>query len=290
MKPLKYSVNIAPFGSLSDPRLVAELAVEAEDAGWDGFFLWDHINWERWGPGMADPWICLAAAAVKTSKIALGTMVTPVFRRRPAKLARETTTLQNLCDGRFILGVGLGAPDPFESSDLGEEGSLKVRARMTGEALSVLRELWTGDPVDFQGEFYSVKSRGFTPIPKVPIPIWVAATWPFKKGPLTRAAGCDGVVLAIYTGRHLTADELKLVKQTVGSLRDEPFDLVYGCYTGKDRNSDSKAVDGYRRAGLTWWMEPLDPWRAPFVELRERIRAGPPAPSVPSGLAQSPGG
>jgi alkanesulfonate monooxygenase SsuD/methylene tetrahydromethanopterin reductase-like flavin-dependent oxidoreductase (luciferase family) len=277
MKPLKFAINIAPFGQLADAALVVELAREAEDAGWDGFFLWDHMNWERWGPGIADPWIALAASAARTERITLGTMVTPVFRRRPAKLARETTTLQNLSGGRFILGMGLGAPDPFESTDLGEEGSLKVRAQMTNECIKLLRLLWTGDPLDFQGDFYRIKTAGFKPTPNVPIPLWIAATFPFKKGPLNRAAGCEGVVPAIYTGRHLTADELKLVHQSVAGERDDPFDLVYGCYTGEDEVADAEAVSAYHQSGLTWWVEPLDPWRAPFEKLRERILAGPPS-------------
>lgn len=279
---LKFAVNIAPFGPLSEARAVARLAREAEQAGWDGFFLWDHMNWERWGPGIADPWIALTAVAMSTETIRLGTMVTPIFRRRPTQLARETVTLQNLSGGRLVLGVGLGSPDPFESTDLGEEGSLKVRAAMTNEALKLLRLLWSGEKVDFKGEYYRVKSKGFTPVARVPIPIWIAATWPFKKGPLARAASADGVVPAIYTGRHLKAEELEQVRLAVARKRSEPFELVYGCFTGKDAAADRQAVSAYLNAGLTWWMEPLDPWRGSFRELRERVLAGPPGKENPA--------
>lgn len=275
---MKFAVNIPPFGDLSDARVIAELARDAERVGWDGFFLWDHVNWEYYGPGLADPWVALAAAAMTTTRITLGTMVTPLFRRRPAKLARETVTLQNLCGGRFILGVGLGSPDPQESEDMGEEGDLRTRARMTDESLHLLTQLWSGKPVSFQGEFYSLQSDGFQPTPVAPIPVWVAATHPFGPGPLARAARWQGVVPGIFTGEAITAEELSLAHREVAQARQdsEPFDLAYGYYSGKDPKRDSERIEAYRQAGVTWWIEPMDPWRGSWSELKTRVLEGPP--------------
>ena len=104
---MHYGVSIPNFGEYSDPRLLAELAHETEAAGWEGFFLWDHIVWP-WHAAVADPWVALAAVAMRTERILLGTMVTPIPRRHPWKLARETVTLDHLSGGRLLLGVGLG--------------------------------------------------------------------------------------------------------------------------------------------------------------------------------------
>lgn len=275
---IRYAVNLAPFGEAADPRVIAQLAYEAEQSGWDGFFVWDHLNWDVWGPGMADPWICLSAAALTTSKVALGTMVTPVFRRRPAKLARETVSLQLLSEGRLILGVGLGSPDPQESMHLGEEGRLSVRARMTDEALNLLAQLWTGLPLDFDGEFYRIKSSGFLPTPPTPIPVWGAATWPFRSGPLKRAARHQGVIPSRYDDHDVSPEDLSRLVADIQALRPQPqpLDVVYGINSGEDSVRDQELVAQYQEAGLTWWMEPLDPWRAPFAQLRQRLQAGPP--------------
>ncbi|MFN8611666.1 MAG: LLM class flavin-dependent oxidoreductase [Vulcanimicrobiota bacterium] len=265
---MHFGVNLAPFGEWSDPRVVGVLAKEAEAAGWDGFFLWDHLNWDRWGPQIGDPWMGLAAAAHQSERMRLGTVVTPVFRRRPAELARQTTSLQQLCQGRLILGVGLGAPDPQESLDLGEEGRLDLRARMTDEFLELLVKLWSGRPVVHRGAFYRLKTRGFVPVPPVPIPIWIAATFPFRPGPLARAARYQGLVPASFD-RALRPEEL-------APLARPGQQLVAGAWTGLDRARDRDLVESYREAGVTWWLEPLEPWRASLAELRRRLQAGPP--------------
>lgn len=270
---MRFAVNLAPFGEAADPRLIAELAREAEAAGWDGFFLWDHMNWTKWGPAIGDPFICLAAAAVATARISLGTMVTPVFRRRPPKLARECASLHQLSGGRFILGVGLGAPDPDESVYLGEEGLLDVRSRMTNEALDLLQRLWSGKPVAFRGEFYRVKTGGFQPAPSPAIPVWVAASYPFAAGPLARAAKYQGIVPPCYKEEPLPVEVLR---QLAESLPGQ--EVVYGAYSGSDAVLDAERVQAYAEAGVTWWMEWLSPWRAEPEELWARLRQGPPGP------------
>ena len=267
---MRYAVSLAPFGEASDPRLLVELAREAEAAGWDGFFLWDHLNWSL-SPGIADPWVALAACATVTSRIHLGTMVTPLFRERPVTLARTTATLQRLCGGRLILGVGLGSPDPHESAYVGEEARLDVRARMTDEALKLLRLLWSGKPVTFRGEFYRCRTSGLVPVPE-PIPVWVAATHPFKPGPLRRAAAGQGIVPALYADRDLTPEEIGQVAGEVARLRGGPGEVVFGVEE-RDRLED------YAAAGVTWWLEPLNDWVGDFAEQRRRLRAGPTRPA-----------
>src|SRR4051812_26914331 len=103
-------IFVAPFDELSEPALVAELAARAEARGWDGFFVWDHVAYRAPVRAVADPWVTLAAVAVATSRVLIGPMVTPVARRRPHQLARETVTLDRLSAGRLVLGVGLGSP------------------------------------------------------------------------------------------------------------------------------------------------------------------------------------
>lgn len=268
---MRFGLNLAPFGEAADPRVVAQLAAEAEAAGWEGFFLWDHMNWDRWGPEIGDPWIALAAAAGATRGVLLGTMVSPVFRRRPTTVARQLVSLQQLSQGRMVLGVGLGAPDPEESVNLGEEGRLAVRARMTNEALALITRLWSGKPVVHRGEFYKIKSTGFLPTPPQPVPIWVAASYPFRAGPLERAQTYQGIVPACYDEEPLPSEVLaRLAAHLPGK------EVVYGAYSGQDAGLDRERVQAYREAGVTWWLEPLNPWRAPFSELRARLRQGPP--------------
>ncbi|MBI3926107.1 MAG: LLM class flavin-dependent oxidoreductase [Armatimonadetes bacterium] len=272
---MKHGVNLAPFGAAADPRLLAELAREAEDAGWDGFFLWDHINWRDWGPEIGDPWVGLSAIAVATRRIRIGCLVTPLPRRRPTTLARQTVSLDHLCGGRLVLGVGLGSPDPEEFEDVGEEPQMKRRGQMTDEALELLGLLWSGEPVDFRGQFYRVRSEGFLPRPlqRPRIPVWVAAVCPFSARPLRRAAAWDGVVPMLAEPRAIRSDEVR--QAAAARPAGRPFEVLAGAHSGDDPQADRQRLSAYREAGATWWLEPLDPWRLPLKGLRHRIRQGP---------------
>src|SRR5947208_17025602 len=99
---MKFGVSMPNAG---DPAVLVDLAVEVERAGWDGYFLWDHVQMRPSLPLTHDPWVLLGAMAVRTERIRLGTMVTPVPRRRPWKLAKEIATVDHLSGGRMILGV-----------------------------------------------------------------------------------------------------------------------------------------------------------------------------------------
>ncbi len=175
---MKYGYATPNFGFCGNPRTLVELAREAEDAGWDGFFLWDHIQLGSIEPTL-DPWVALGAMAQATERIRLGTLITPLPRRRIAKLAREAVTLDHLSNGRAILGIGAGAPPLPEYTAFGDEGDPKVRGAMLDEGIDLLAALWSGKPIQHQGTFYRAETSGFQPPVQTPrIPIWVAATGP----------------------------------------------------------------------------------------------------------------
>jgi len=272
---MKYGFISPNFGYCGDPRVLVDLARQAEDAGWDGFFLWDHVQYLTFEPN-ADPWVALAAMAMATEKIRLGTMVTPLPRRRVAKLARETSTLDHLSGGRLILGVGLGAPELPEFTGFGDEGDLKTRGAMLDEGLDVLAALWSGEPVQHAGTHYRVETPGFAPPVQRPrIPVWVAGTWPARR-PLRRAARWDGVVPITkdaLEGKLVAADHVRELRRYISEHRiaTTPFDVVQ---FGSTRDaSDSAIVGDYVEAGATWWLEYVMP---PLEKSQERLRKGPP--------------
>jgi alkanesulfonate monooxygenase SsuD/methylene tetrahydromethanopterin reductase-like flavin-dependent oxidoreductase (luciferase family) len=160
---VRYGLSLPNIGDLD---LLLELGVEAERHGWDGFFLWDQMGFLKGVEvPVFDPWVALAALAERTERIRLGTMVTPIARRRPWKLARETVTLDHLSRGRLILGVGLGFPPDADFELLGEDPDERVRAAKLDEGLEVLARLWSGEEVGFEGEHYRVRETRFLPSP-----------------------------------------------------------------------------------------------------------------------------
>src|SRR3954453_22733596 len=129
---VRRGIFIAPFGELAEPRVVAALAQETEARGWDGFFVWDHVAYRPPVEALADPWVCLSAVAMVTSRVTIGPLVTPLPRRRTHQLARETMSLDRLSGGRLVLGVGIGSEitGEFDPARFGEEGSARERARL----------------------------------------------------------------------------------------------------------------------------------------------------------------
>jgi alkanesulfonate monooxygenase SsuD/methylene tetrahydromethanopterin reductase-like flavin-dependent oxidoreductase (luciferase family) len=294
---MQYGITMPNFGDFFHPRALAELARQAEEAGWDGFFLWDHVHFGFFPT--VDPWVALAAIALSTRRVRIGTLVTPLPRRRPIKLARETVSIDHLSEGRLILGVGIGAL-PWEWDHLGEEPDKKTRGKMLDEGLDVLTRIWSGEPVAHQGEHYTVhihdlpfydKPAHFLPAPvqSPRIPSWVGGCWP-NRAPFRRAARWDGVAPIKWGGDlegAMTPDDLREVMTYVMAHRtsDRPFDVVIGGHTsGKDREADAAKVRSFGEAGATWWVETVDPfafgwsWQGPWPaeEMRERILAGPP--------------
>jgi alkanesulfonate monooxygenase SsuD/methylene tetrahydromethanopterin reductase-like flavin-dependent oxidoreductase (luciferase family) len=291
-----YAVSTPNFGVGLDARRVGDLAACAEEAGWDGFFLWDHVF--AFSPGrvdLVDPWIALTVAATRTTRLRLGTAVTPVPRRRPLTLARQVATLDRLAGGRVTLGVGIGAM-PFEWDYAGEETDLAVRGDMLDEGLDLMAALWTGGPVRHEGAHYRVAGvagdggdGGWAgvahpgPVQEPRVPVWVAGTWPQGGRPFRRAAAWDGVVPMRIDGAwepHDTAGVVALI----GRYRDlAGFDVAVPGETGPGA-AGVEAAAAHQAAGATWWVEAVHPWRYgltdggrwPLEEMAERISAGPP--------------
>lgn len=259
-----------------DARTAAEMAQEAEAAGWDGFFVWEPV----WG---IDAWIALAAAAMCTERIRLGTMITPLSRMRPWKLASETMTLDHLSNGRVILSVGLGAPDTgFDS--FGEVTDRKTRAELLDEGLAILTGLWRGQPFSFQGKHYTIKPTTFAPPPppvqQPRIPIWVVGAWPHMKS-MRRVLRYDGLLPNTMTPdrkhRAMTPDDLREMKAFIETNRTEtaPFDIIVeGKTPGSNRKKATAEVRKWADAGATWWIEAM--WGSKPNAVRKRVRQGPP--------------
>jgi alkanesulfonate monooxygenase SsuD/methylene tetrahydromethanopterin reductase-like flavin-dependent oxidoreductase (luciferase family) len=279
---LRFAVGLPNLREYADPRLLVELARTAEDSGWDAVFIWDHLADPEPGTPATDPWIAIAAVAAVTSMLRLGVMVTPLARRRPWKVARESVAIDLLSDGRFHLGVGLGAHAEAEFAAFGEDADPRTRADQLDDGLDVITALWSGEPVEISNRHYTVNTQ-FTPSPvqRPRIPIWVAGTWPNRR-PFRRAARFDGVFptrAGIGHTEMMAPEELSEVVEYVAQHRADgaPFDVVYeGQTSGNDAHADRDKVARYASAGLTWWVEKLGWFRGDLDDVRARVSAGPP--------------
>ena len=279
---MRYGIYLPNFGVETDAQVLAELAREAEASGWDGFFLWDHILYSKSQRlTMVDPWVTLTAVAMNTETIRFGTTVTPVARRRPWKLARETATLDRLSGGRLILSVGLGDPREAEFEYFGEEGDDRVRAAKLDEGLDILVGLWRGKPFQYKGEHYKVKKMVFRPKPAQSprIPIWVGGFWP-NRAPFRRAAKWDGVI-PLKKGGRMTPQDLRDITTYIREHREskEPFDVVVigSRWTGgKSGLKGEEKVASFREHGATWWLESLYMSRNSLEKMQSEVQLGPP--------------
>jgi hypothetical protein len=291
---MKFGISVPHWGEYADARVLADLARDAEDAGWDGFYIWDHIAWGQSGIPMADATVALTAIALNTNQVLFGPMVTPLPRRRPTKVARETVSLDRLSGGRFVLGVGTGSgPDEFDN--LGDEPNHRTRGAMLDEALDLLKQLWSGEPVNHEGKFYTAKETRFLPTPlQNPIPIWVAAGWPTKTplkndAPYHRAARYDCIFPIgrdIEWGSMLQPEHVRQIVDLVMSYRESsaPFEVATEGTSEGSTDRDLELVSRYEEAGTTWWVENIAPyrwdwkWEGPWPRevMRDRILAGPP--------------
>jgi alkanesulfonate monooxygenase SsuD/methylene tetrahydromethanopterin reductase-like flavin-dependent oxidoreductase (luciferase family) len=282
---MRFAIDIPNFGPFADPTVTAQLAHDAEDAGWEAVWVWDHIMRDPADPH-ADAWILLASIAMATTRIRLGPMVTPLARRRPWHLAREAVTLDHLSGGRLTLGVGSGSRG-HEFTSFGDEGSLARRASMLDEGLAVIKALWSGSEVSFRGAHYRIESATFLPLPvqRPRIPIWVGATWPVE-APLRRAAHWDGIWplrrAPNGTSVPLTPDDVRGVCGVVTEERAArglagPFDVqVAGTTDGGDPARAGDVVRAFADAGATWWSERINSSRGGFEQMRRRVLQGPP--------------
>jgi Luciferase-like monooxygenase len=287
----RFAVGLPNLQEYADPRLLVDLAREAEAASWDGVFVWDHIA-AREPPSApaTDATVAVAAIAVATERVALGIMVVPLARRRPWKVAREAVSLDHLSGGRFHLGVGLGSGAYAEFEALGEDPDPRVRADRLDEALEILAGLWRGEPYSFQGAYHHVVEAQFVPtaVQRPRVPVWVAGRWPNRR-PFRRAARWDGVFPTFEGVGHAdmpTPETFgEAVEYTCGHRADDgAFEVILeGQTEGRDPASDADVVDRFAERGLTWWVEKLGWFRGSVQDTRERIRRGPPGRPVASG-------
>lgn len=282
---MRYGLALPNGGVCGDARILAELGCLAEEAGWDGVFVEDYIVHQSDGAvPTCDPWIALAAMAVGTRRVRLGTSVTPLSRRRPWKVAREAVALDQLSDGRFILGVGSGDANEAGFSRVNEARDAKERAAMLDEALDVILGLWTGEPFSYQGRHFQVNAMTFlpTPVQKPRIPILVGGGWPLR-GPSLRAARYDGCCLYKQHAGEEFADwtpaEVRELLAFIEEHRTEeqratPYEIMLG---GRERSDDwerDRALIGsLAEAGVTWWVEYVS--AGELDVMRESVRRGP---------------
>jgi alkanesulfonate monooxygenase SsuD/methylene tetrahydromethanopterin reductase-like flavin-dependent oxidoreductase (luciferase family) len=288
---MRFSINIPNFGDFADPRTVARVAVEAEQAGWDGLFVWDHVvhdKHERQGQPFGDPWILLTAAALATSRLRLGTLLTPVARRRPEQLARQVATLDSLSDGRMVFAAGLGGPVEDEFGSFGDTTEPTVLAERLDEGLGLLQRYWSGEPVNHRGRHYEVRDVTLLPatVQRPHPPIWIGGFWPHRR-PMRRAARFDGAVPLFMTARHGHIPPSDQVRDLVAYVRQHreqpdgrPFEIVLGGKTPDDPQQARAIIEPLAELGATWWDErqlqtDRDLYR--LAPVLRRISAGPPA-------------
>jgi alkanesulfonate monooxygenase SsuD/methylene tetrahydromethanopterin reductase-like flavin-dependent oxidoreductase (luciferase family) len=260
---MRYGLNLPAGYACADPLLLAELARAAESAGWDAVFVEDYIVYQgKATVPTCDPWVALAAMALATRHVQLGTMVTPLPRRRPWKVAREAATLDQLSGGRLILGVGSGDSGDLSFLEFGEEASPRARAAMLDEGLEVLAGMWSGCPFSYDGRHYQVAENTFLPTPlQTPrIPVWVGGAYP-NLGPLRRAAHWDGAALFKPDSDWTSADVLALKAALEAEHPLLPtFDIVVGPQARSPDTDEKRAwMQSLADAGATWWVEWIPP-------------------------------
>lgn len=279
---MRFALHVPNFGAFGEVDALVDVAVLAEDAGWDGVFLWDHVLFaEPDRNPHADVWVALTAMAAATRRVLLGPLVTPLARRLPGELARQTASLQRFSGGRLVLGVGLGAPVEWDFRFFGHPVDPRERAERLDEALEVLRGLWSGRRFSHSGRYYRLEPMTFLPAPEPPVPVWVGGGVN-ARGPLARAARHDGFV----PFGQVAPAELRRALQRIGREPAPDFAVVVAGTTDGSPAATEREVAPFRDIA-TWWLEDLsplrlgmgweqfgDPWDVD--RLRARVRAGPP--------------
>jgi len=282
---LRKAVGLPTVGEFGDPRVLLDLAVAAEERGWDGVFLWDHVLYHQPSWPVVNPTVALAAIAARTGRVRLGVLMTALPRRRVQVVARETVSLDVLSGGRLVFGAALGSMDA-EYAAFGEDPALTRRAGKLDESLAVPTRLWSGERVDHRGTYLTVDGVIMQPPPvqRPRIPIWCAGRWPVRAG-FRRAARWDGAMptfdgygrdrgvvppgdlAAVVDFLHEQRGDL----ERRGDLDATPggFDVVMEGWSGPQE------AEAYAEVGLTWWVEAMGWWRGGVADARSRIAAGP---------------
>jgi alkanesulfonate monooxygenase SsuD/methylene tetrahydromethanopterin reductase-like flavin-dependent oxidoreductase (luciferase family) len=239
-------LSISLSGELADPRVVAGIATAAERAGWDGVFVWDHL-WNRTLAPFADPFVTLAAIAIATERVVVGTMVTALPRRRPQLVAQATTSLDRLSGGRMVLGLGLGV-DSYGEYSAFDEAAVDDRARAAAldAGIGLLEQMLAGEPVTGAGGLVTTPAG----IQKPRVPMWIAGRAALSAGPRrVRRHRLEGLALvdaAAWTPDHVTTALAN------GELNAGELDvvLVGGSHPDPDALAD---------AGATWCLPEILP-------------------------------
>jgi len=271
------AIKLGIVVTTGEPQIAADLAATAEAHGWDGVFTWDGVA--IGSMDTYDPWVVMAAMAMRTERVRLGAIVTPPARRRPWKLARETMTLDRLSNGRLVLPVGLGTTDDAAFGNVGEPTGARERAERLDESLAILAGLWTGEPFGFAGRHYRFKPMTFrpTPVQQPRIPIWVVGAWPHERS-LRRTLAWDGIYAQVEGPAELRQVVDWAERAWPAADRDRSWDVVAeGRTSAADPAGAAATVATYAAAGATWWIE--SDWENGTVDtIRRRIEAGPPRP------------
>jgi alkanesulfonate monooxygenase SsuD/methylene tetrahydromethanopterin reductase-like flavin-dependent oxidoreductase (luciferase family) len=274
---MRYGIVTANLGEYADPRVAIRLARAAEAAGWEAYFVWDHLGFVQGAPS-GDPWIILSAVAASTTRLKLGLAVTPLARRRPQVVANALATLDLLSGGRVVFGAGLGGV-PEEFTAFGEPGDPKERAAMLDEGLQILDGLWSGETVAHRGRHYAVQGVSLAPRPlqRPRIPIWIGGEGPPA---LRRAARWDGWLAPAtsHDGTPTMAKSPQRIAEMVAEIRRHritpaPFEVAVDGYS---EAGDPGLPRAYGAAGATWWLESINDARGPLDEVMARVNAGPP--------------
>jgi alkanesulfonate monooxygenase SsuD/methylene tetrahydromethanopterin reductase-like flavin-dependent oxidoreductase (luciferase family) len=257
---------VVPWADADD---VGDLAAIAEESGWDGLFVWEPV----WG---VDAWVALALAAVRTSRLRLGTLLTPPSRRRPWELASQVATVDRLSNGRITLSVGLGALDSgFEA--FGEECDRRTRAELLDECLDVVTGLWSGQPFTYEGRHYRVRPTEFPTIghtvQRPRVPIWCVGALGHPRS-MERALRWDGLLPQVKVDGTFVQPSLEQIAGLREQVGDRPYDIVI------EGEGSEHSPAAWADAGATWWIESM--WGAvseadAVGAAAERLRAGPPA-------------
>jgi hypothetical protein len=276
---VRFGVFLPPFAEFAEPDRVVTLARRAEESGWDGIFLWDHMLAAS-GMAVADPWVIMAAVATATSRIRIGALVTPLPRRRPWVLSRQMATLDRLCEGRLIGGVGLGDDGWSEFSAFGEEVDPIVRGEMLDEGLELLQAFLSGRPVQYLGRHYVVDSPPLLPVPRQqPLPIWGACRWPNRR-PLARIAklqGCFPIYRTEGPPPPPHPEDIVALRAALIDLGALPgIDIAVRCALSlEDPATVPNSVATLEDVGVTWMLEGVAPGAPPGLVMAV-VGQGPP--------------
>jgi alkanesulfonate monooxygenase SsuD/methylene tetrahydromethanopterin reductase-like flavin-dependent oxidoreductase (luciferase family) len=273
------AIKLGIIVTTGEPRTAADLAALAEDRGWDGVFTWDGVAIGTMDT--YDPWVVMAAMAMRTERVTLGAIVTPPARRRPWKLAREAMTLDRLSNGRLVLPVGLGTTDDAAFGNVGEPTEARIRAERLDESLEILCGLWTGEPFAFAGRHYAFEPMTFrpTPVQRPRIPIWTVGAWPNERS-MRRTLRWDGIVAQVEGAAAIREVVEWAEGEWPAATRGRTWDVIAEGTTPPDDPAGAAAlVADHEAAGATWWIE--SDWESGTVaSIRRRIEAGPPRPGA----------